>query len=103
LPNNLGFQTALCGIFINNQIALGLKDGIIQIFSCDGHNITTLKEHKSNICTLAVAHIKNKNYLVSGSDVGCCKVIVWDPVTWQLLFAFNSHQTAVTGIVDLLD
>lgn len=36
-------QTPLCGIYINNQIALGLKDGTIQIFSCDGHNISTLK------------------------------------------------------------
>ena len=46
---------------------------------------------------------RNQNYLASGSDVGCCKVIFWDPVTWQAKYIFNSHQAAVTGIVDLGD
>lgn len=82
---------------------LGLKDGIIQIFSCDGHNICTLKEHNTNICTLNVIRIKNYNYLVSGSDIGECKIIIWDPVTWQPKYIFNGHQAAITGIIDLQD
>lgn len=103
LPISLGMQTALCGIFLNNQIAVGLKDGTIQVFSCDGHNIATLREHKASICSLAVVRTNNQNYLVSGSDVGCCKVIVWDPVTWQPNQAHVAHQGAITGIVDLED
>jgi WD40 repeat protein len=103
LPNSLGPQTALCGIFINNQIALGLKDGVIQVFSCDGHSIATLREHKANICTLALARSKNQNLLVSGADVGCGRVIVWDPVVWTPRVVLGGHTAAVTGIVDLQD
>jgi WD40 repeat protein len=103
LPSSLGSQTALCGIFINNQIALGLKDGVIQVLSCDGHAIATLREHKANICTLAIARFKNQNLLVSGGDVGCGKVIAWDPVAWMPKAVLGGHTTAVTGIVDLQD
>ncbi len=52
---------------------------------------------------MAVIRTRNQNYLVSGADVGCCRVIVWDPVTWQPKYIFNSHNAAVTGIVDLQD
>jgi len=103
LPNNVFSQTALCGTYINNQIALGLKDGTIQIFSRDGFNIATLKEQKANICSLAVIRSGNQNYLVSGSDAGCSRVVVWDPVTWQPRHVFGGHTAAVTGIVDLQD
>jgi WD40 repeat protein len=50
-----------------------------------------------------VIRTKNQNYLASGSDVGCCKVIIWDPVNWQPRHVFNSHQAAVTSILDLKD
>ena len=95
----------LCGIFINNQIALGLKDGTIYVCSTDGHSIATMKEHQAGICSLAVVRNKasGKSYLASGSDVGCSRVIFWDPTTWQPKYIFNSHQAAVTGIVDLQD
>jgi hypothetical protein len=47
---------------------------------------------------------KNQNYLVSGSDVGCCRVIVWDPVTWQPKHIFSgNHYAAISGLVDLQD
>lgn len=103
MPTSMGSKTGLCGIYINNQIAMGLKDGLIQVVSCDGHSIATLKEHKAGICALAVIRTKAQNYLVSGSDVGCCKTVVWDPVTWQPKHIFVAHQAAVTGLVDLQD
>jgi hypothetical protein len=59
LPNTLPSQSALCCTYINNQIALGLKEGGIQVISCDGLGISTLKEHKANICSLAVLRVGN--------------------------------------------
>lgn len=52
---------------------------------------------------MAVLRTKNQNYLASGSDVGCCRTVVWDPVTWQPKHVMLAHQAAVTGIVDLQD
>lgn len=81
-----GSQLVLCGININNQSsAFGLKDGSIAVMSNDGKVVTTLKEHKASICSLALVKVKGQTYLASGSDIGCSKIIIWDTNTWQPL------------------
>jgi WD40 repeat protein len=99
-----GSQSILCGLDLGNQkLAFGFKDGTIQIVSNEGQPITTLKEHKANICTLALVRIRGQTYLASGSDIGCSKVIIWDISSWQPLDKFENHKAAVTAIVDLQD
>jgi WD40 repeat protein len=79
-------QIALCGISVDaNKIALGFKDGTIEIVSTDGQPVCTLREHKASICTLSLLKLKGKTYLASGSDIGCSRVILWDTNTWQPL------------------
>jgi hypothetical protein len=62
-----------------------MKDGSIQIISPDGKVLNTLREHKASICSLALVKIKGQIYLASGSDIGCSKIILWDPISWQPL------------------
>lgn len=82
-------QIALCAISIDSdRVALGFKDGTIQIVTKDGQNISYLKEHKASICTLSVLKLKGKTYLASGSDIGCSKIILWDINTWQAVETF---------------
>jgi WD40 repeat protein len=51
----------------------------------DGKTVTTLKEHKASICSLAIIKIKGSTYLASGSDIGDSKIIIWDTSSWQPL------------------
>ena len=62
-----------------------LKDGTIVVVGNDGKTVTTLKEHKASICSLAIIKIKGSTYLASGSDIGDSKIIIWDTSSWQPL------------------
>lgn len=74
----------LCGIEVKrNQIAIGGKDGTLIIYDpSTGNKITTLKGHKSSICTLAMINFEGKKILASGSDHGCSSIILWDVDSW---------------------
>lgn len=41
--------------------------------------------------------------LASGSDHGCCSLILWDTRSWTITSRIQSHIAAVTAIVDLED
>lgn len=69
----------------------------------DGKTVTTLREHKASICSLAIVKVKGQTYLASGSDIGCSKIIIWDILSWQPLERFENHKAAVTAIIDLQD
>lgn len=49
------------------------------------------------------AQIEESKLLSIGSDVGCCRIVVWDPITWSQKYVILAHTAAVTGIVDLQD
>ena len=55
------------------------------------------------MCSLAIVNFRGFEYLASGSDHGCSKVIIWNPANWQMLQKYDSHAAAVTTIVDLKD
>jgi WD40 repeat protein len=44
-----------------------------------------------------------QNFLASGSDHGCCCLILWDTRTWTIASRIQAHAAAVTAIVDLED
>ena len=74
----------LCGIEVKkNQIAVGGKDGSLIVYDpSTGNKITTLKGHKSSICSLAMVTFEGKRLLASGSDHGCSSIILWDTDSW---------------------
>ena len=91
--------------FIDDKyIATGSKDKTINVYTFDGKKVTTLRGHDASICTLST--IKNNNnstFLASGSDHGCCCLILWDTRSWTIASRIQSHTAAVTCIVDLGD
>lgn len=95
----------LCIYFVNDQyIATGSKDKTINIYNLDGKKIKNLKGHEASICCLST--VKNLNgdvFLASGSDRGCCSLILWDIRSWTIHTKIQAHVGAVTGIVDLDD
>lgn len=95
----------LCIYFIDSRyIATGSKDKTINIYTFDGKKVTTLRGHEASICSLsAVQNLKNQVFLASGSDHGCCCLILWDTKTWNISCRIQSHGAAVTSIVDLED
>ena len=83
-------------------IATGSKDKTINIYTLDGEKITTLRGHDASICCLsAVVNGYGKELLASGSDHGCCCLILWNTDTWTISSRIQSHSAAVTSIVDL--
>lgn len=74
----------LCIYFVDSRyIATGSKDKTINIYTFDGKKVRTLKGHDASICSLS--SVQNRNYqtfLASGSDHGCCCLILWNTKTW---------------------
>ena len=95
--------TPLCGIAIGNLFALGMKDGILVITTPEGKVVRKMKEHSASICTLAILKMRGQEYLASGADHGCSKILIWNPSTWQVSQRHENHVAAVTTIVDLKD
>lgn len=98
-------DSILCMFFIENQyIATGSKDKTINIYDMEGRKITTLRGHDASICSLSTIKTSPSNtYLASGSDHGCCCLILWDIRTWTICSRIQAHVAAVTSIVDLDD
>lgn len=98
-------DSILCIFFIDNQfIATGSKDKTINIYDLEGKKITTLRGHDASICSLSTIKTNPSNtYLASGSDHGCCCLILWDIRTWTICSRIQAHVAAVTSIVDLDD
>jgi hypothetical protein len=72
------------------------------VYTIDGVKVTTLKGHDAAICSLSSVQNRNRQvYLASGSDHGCCCLILWDTKTWTISSRIQSHGAAVTSIVDL--
>lgn len=69
----------------------------------EGMHITSSKNHKANICCLAIIKLKNQTVLASGSDHGCNSVIIWETNTWRPIDRFDNHKAAVSCIIDLKD
>lgn len=86
------------------MMAVGSKDGIITIYDCtSGQKVANLRGHKASICKLGLVNYNGKKYLTSGSDHGCCSIVLWDTTTWNMRMKIEYHKAAVTAIVDLLD
>lgn len=87
-----------------NTIAVGSKDGVINIYDCtSGQKLANLRGHKASICKLAMIYYNGKKYLASGSDHGCSSIVLWDTITWNMRMKIEYHNAAVTAIVDLQD
>lgn len=95
--------TPLCAISINNQLVFGLKDGSIAVTTPEGQLIKCLKEHRASVCTLSILRFRGQEYLASGADHGCSRILVWNPFNWQVIQKYDNHVAAVTAIVDLKD
>lgn len=94
----------LCIFFVDNrQIATGSKDKTINVYNIDGSKVVTLRGHDASICTLSSVMGRNQSFLASGSDHGCCCLILWDTKTWTIASRIQAHSAAVTSIVDLQD
>lgn len=88
----------------NRYIATGSKDKTIRIYTFDGKKHTTLIGHEASICSLSSVQNRGQQiFLASGSDHGCCCLILWDTRTWNISARIQSHGAAVTSIVDLED
>lgn len=97
-------DSILCVFFVDDQyIATGSKDKTINIYSLDGKKVTCLRGHDAPICSLSTVRSGNSTFLASGSDHGCCCMILWDVRTWTISSRIQSHSAAVTSIVDLQD
>lgn len=98
-------DSILCIFFIDNRyVATGSKDKTINVYGIDGRKVTTLRGHDAAICSLSSIQNRNQQtYLASGSDHGCCCLILWDTRTWTISCRIQSHAAAVTSIVDLSD
>lgn len=98
-------DSILCIYFIDNRyVATGSKDKTINVYGIDGRKVTTLRGHDAAICSLSSIQNRNQqSYLASGSDHGCCCLILWDTRTWTISCRIQSHSAAVTSIVDLSD
>lgn len=94
----------LCIFFIDSRhIATGSKDKTINVYTIDGTKVTTLRGHDASICSLSSVSNRAQNFLASGSDHGCCCLILWDTKTWTISSRIQAHSAAVTSIVDLED
>jgi WD40 repeat protein len=95
----------LCIFFIDNRyIATGSKDRTISVYGVDGRKVAVLKGHDAAICTLSSVQRKSGEVqLASGSDHGCCCLILWEARTWTISTRIKCHAAAVTNIVDLED
>lgn len=88
----------------NNYIATGSRDKTICIYTTEGKKVTSLKGHDAAICSLTcVKNSKGKILLASGSDFGCCCLILWNLDSWTIASRIQSHTAAVTCILDLED
>lgn len=97
-------DSILCIFFIDNRlIATGSKDKTIHIYTIDGEKVNTLRGHDASICCLSTIQSKSQLFLASGSDHGCCCLILWDVKTWNISSRIQIHGAAVTSIVDLDD
>lgn len=98
-------DSILCIFFIEDQfIATGSKDKTINIYDFSGRKITTLRGHDASICSLSTIKTNpSSTYLASGSDHGCCCLILWDIQTWTICSRIQAHVAAVTSIIDLDD
>ena len=48
--------------------------------------------------------MRGQEYLASGADHGCSKILIWNPNNWQVVQRYEQqHVAAVTTIVDLKD
>lgn len=65
--------------------------------------MANLRGHKASICKLALVVNNGRKYLASGSDHGCCSIILWDTTTWNMRMRIEGHRAAVTSILDLQD
>lgn len=88
------------------MIAVGTKSGVIKIFCAKtGAKLQELVEHAGGVCCLTL--IKDTSSLLSGGDVGCCRVIGWEinQLNNQNSMSIFSrkHLAAVTSILDLQD
>lgn len=77
---------ALCALEVNkNLMAVGSKDGVITIYdTTSGQKVANLRGHKASICKLGLVNFNGKKYLTSGSDHGCCSIVLWDTTTWNM-------------------
>jgi len=50
-----------------------------------------------------VRNINGDVFLASGSDHGCCSLILWDIRSWSPSLKIQCHTAAVTAIIDLED
>lgn len=79
----------LCGAVINDILVFGSKSGKIHLFGKDGSQLGVLKDHQASICTLGSMKVRNKKYLMSGSDHGCSTVVIWDVEKQKLITKFK--------------
>ena len=91
----------LCGVFLGKgYFAVGSKDKNIYIYSISYKKLVSrLCGHKASVCCL----MNHPEFLVSGGDVGCNSLILWDNKTWTVRSKIQTHSAAISGIVDLLD
>lgn len=72
-----------------------------------GVKLDEFRGHRAGICalsTLIADNSKNMNLIASGSDIGCCQVILWDMIKGEMYHAFNGHhQAAISSIIDVGD
>ena len=69
-----------------------------------GIKIATLRGHNASICTLSVLNPReSKPIMVSGGDIKCNTIVLWDTSTWTIRSKIQAHNAAVTALVDCGD
>lgn len=99
-------QTAIClQILPGERIAVGTKCGLIKIFEIrSGSKIAELNRHNASVCSLSLLISPHRQVLISGGDVGCSKIILWDALTLEYITEFSGYHTAaITCLTTLRD
>jgi WD40 repeat protein len=92
-----------CTMLSNRYVCIGSRDSNIYVYTLEGFKVTKLVGHKSGICTLTELKYNDEEYLVSGGDLGCGCVIMWQLNDWKIKKRWVSHNAAVSSIVSLND
>lgn len=86
---------------------MGTKNGLVKIFCTKtGAKLNELYGHRASICSLStLVELGNVcEYIVSGGDIGCCQVIIWNLRDNSAYHNFSQHHfAAITCIIDLQD
>ena len=80
-------------------MAVGTKNGVIKIFCCkSGVKLKELYGHSASVCSMSLI---GDDWMSSGGDIGCCKLIIWDLKNYEIYHKYTEHKAAITSILDL--